>query len=332
MNMAWLAGLWLAFSVQATEREVYAPALEEAPWQFEQTDQQCRLLQHVPRVGDARFLLDRSGTLQFDLQGFRHPAGDTLALIRLDPPAWQHGKKPETLQEIRLSPAGELALLKPRLANRLLQELEHGRIISLFFPDWADAQHALTIRLLPVGFRPALRDFLACPDQLPPPPKVELPPQPPRYTVWFATDRAELTEDAMGEIRKICDDVKRYGDAVQQVLLQARADERGSEAYNQRLSEDRAQAVAEALVEGGVPEEKLHILALGESRPDPAGDDPAAWRKNRRVEVTLLGEQGQPPELPRKASSKANPEEQPPSAPDAMQAVPADPVSSGEDG
>ncbi len=330
--MAWLSWLWLVSFVHATEREVYSPALEEAPWQFEQAGQQCRLFQHVPRVGDASFVLGRKGSLQFALQGFRHPAGDTLALIRLDPPAWQHDRQAETLQEIRLSPSGELALLQPRLANRLLQELEHGQVISLFFPDWADAQHALTIRLLPVGFRPALQDFLACPDQLPPPPKVELPPEPPRYAIWFATDRAELTEDATRQIRKICDGVKRYGDAVQQVLLQARADERGTEEYNQRLSEDRAQAVAEALVEGGVPEEKLRILALGESQPDPAGDDPAAWRKNRRVEVTLLGAQGQAPVSPEKSGPEKAAEEARSSQPAGVQEPPSAAVTGTEGG
>ncbi len=296
--LRWMLAPWLVWSVQASEREVYGPALEEAPWQFVQEGQQCHLAQSIPRVGEAVFALNRDQQLSFSLNGFRHPAGDTLALIRLDPPAWQHGQRAESLQEIRLSPSGELAKLQPRLANRLLQELEHGRIVSLFFPDWADAQHALTIRLLPVGFRPALRKFLACPEQLPPPPKVELPPEPPRYTLWFATDRAELTEDAVQQIGQICEAIRQYGPAVEQVLLQGRADERGEEAYNLQLSEARAQAVAESLLACGLDEQKLKLQALGENQPDPPGSAVDAWRRNRRVEVVLLGRHGQAPQRP----------------------------------
>ncbi len=288
---------FLQLPAWATEREDHVPALEEAPWLFQRDDGECRLLQRVPRVGSAAFVMGRDERLYFRLQGYRRPPGETLAVVRLEPPPWQHGREAETLQQILLAGEGVLTRLEPPLAERLLQELEHGRVVSFFFPDWSDGQHAATIRLLPVGMRPALQAFLACPAQLPPPPPVELPAQPPRFTFWFATDRAELTEDGVQRMQQLCEDVSRYGPALREVRVEARADERGSEVYNLHLAEQRAQTVTEALTGCGLQPELLNVQVLGEANPDPEGSAPAAWRKNRRVVVTLLGEQGLPPEL-----------------------------------
>ncbi len=276
---------------QATERESYTPALEQAPWQFQRDDKQCRLVQALPRAGRALFVQGREGAVQFRLQGMRKPERDLLAVIRLEPAPWQHGLSTETLAEVLLSAQETAMALPPAQSGRLMQELEHGRVISLHFPDFADGQHALSLRLLPVGFRSALAEFLPCPASLPEPPPPELPPEPPRYVIWFATDSAELTEAAATTVQAVCKDVKNYGAAVQQVVLEARADERGSEDYNLRLSEDRARTVAEALVACGVQETQLVIHVLGESRPDPQGSEPESWRKNRRVVISLPGVQ-----------------------------------------
>ena len=89
-------------------------------------------------------------------------------------------------------------------------------------------------------------------------------------------------------------------------LVSGNTDSRGSDEYNQRLSEQRAMAVRDyVLGRYDVPPDRLIAFGWGETRPkDPA--NPAA-RINRRVEVTLI------------ASEKPN-------------AVPAPPASGAEAG
>jgi len=71
------------------------------------------------------------------------------------------------------------------------------------------------------------------------------------------------------------------------VELQGHADNRGSDAYNQKLGMDRAQAVQKELVKLGVPANHLHTMSFGERRPLFEENEEWAHAANRRVEVQL---------------------------------------------
>jgi outer membrane protein OmpA-like peptidoglycan-associated protein len=76
--------------------------------------------------------------------------------------------------------------------------------------------------------------------------------------------------------------------AVLLVEIQGHADERGSLAYNLRLTADRASAVKRYLIQHGVPSSRLRARGYGEARPLDRGHSPGAWSKNRRVEFVIL--------------------------------------------
>ena len=63
---------------------------------------------------------------------------------------------------------------------------------------------------------------------------------------------------------------------------------RGAEAYNQTLSEQRAQSVMDYLVSQGVDASRLESRGYGESKPIAPNDTPANLQKNRRIELTVL--------------------------------------------
>jgi outer membrane protein OmpA-like peptidoglycan-associated protein len=71
------------------------------------------------------------------------------------------------------------------------------------------------------------------------------------------------------------------------VMVEGFTDTTGSADYNQRLSEQRADAVQGALVARGVQRARISALGHGESYP-VAGNDSAGGRQlNRRVEIVL---------------------------------------------
>ena len=71
------------------------------------------------------------------------------------------------------------------------------------------------------------------------------------------------------------------------VTVEGHADSTGSEAYNQTLSEKRAQAVAKWLVDNaGVMSNKLNVVGYGEMKPAYPNDTPDGRAKNRRVQFT----------------------------------------------
>ncbi|MEZ4463051.1 MAG: OmpA family protein [bacterium] len=85
---------------------------------------------------------------------------------------------------------------------------------------------------------------------------------------------------------------------VRGVLIEGHTDDRGTEAFNLRLSLERALAIREALVAAGIPAGRIEVMGHGETSPVVAvdgltGDALAGARaQNRRVRFVLLRRSG----------------------------------------
>jgi peptidoglycan-associated lipoprotein len=69
------------------------------------------------------------------------------------------------------------------------------------------------------------------------------------------------------------------------VKLEGHADERGTREYNLALGERRAQAVSRMMVVLGIDSSRLTTTSYGEEKPLQEGQNEAAWKMNRRVEI-----------------------------------------------
>ena len=72
------------------------------------------------------------------------------------------------------------------------------------------------------------------------------------------------------------------------VEVAGHTDSTGSEEYNQRLSERRADSVARFLGSQGVMSQRIITVGMGESRPVADNSTAAGRQSNRRVELTLV--------------------------------------------
>lgn len=99
--------------------------------------------------------------------------------------------------------------------------------------------------------------------------------------VFFDFDSAVIKPGAYDEIDRTAGVLNRYPQTT--IMVAGHTDSSGSEVYNQQLSERRAQAVRDALVNRGVDPRRLRVVGYGESRP--ISSDPAA---NRRVELRIV--------------------------------------------
>jgi outer membrane protein OmpA-like peptidoglycan-associated protein len=106
-----------------------------------------------------------------------------------------------------------------------------------------------------------------------------------KYTFYFKSGTTTIEPKSMSEFQAMLATVgKRPGvDAT----VAGHADRTASAKQNERLSLKRAFKVRDALVEAGVPLERIEIDSYGESRPAvPTADDVPEMR-NRRVEVVV---------------------------------------------
>jgi outer membrane protein OmpA-like peptidoglycan-associated protein len=104
--------------------------------------------------------------------------------------------------------------------------------------------------------------------------------------VKFDFDRAQVKENSYGDIRNLADFMKQYSQT--STVVEGHTDSVGTDAYNQRLSERRANAVRELLVnQFGVAGSRVDAVGYGESRPvaDNATEEGRAI--NRRVEAEV---------------------------------------------
>lgn len=70
------------------------------------------------------------------------------------------------------------------------------------------------------------------------------------------------------------------------VALVGHTDERGTREYNMALGERRAKSVEAFLTSSGVRANQLESISYGKEQPVNDGHNEAAWRENRRVEIT----------------------------------------------
>ena len=110
--------------------------------------------------------------------------------------------------------------------------------------------------------------------------------------ILFDFDSSELRQEADEEIDKL---VQLAEETDELMTIIGHTDSRGADDYNQKLSEERAQAVVDALVNKNVAEERLEAIGKGASEPiaenthSDGSDNPEGRQKNRRVEVIVHG-------------------------------------------
>ncbi|OGL48857.1 MAG: hypothetical protein A2161_11200 [Candidatus Schekmanbacteria bacterium RBG_13_48_7] len=110
--------------------------------------------------------------------------------------------------------------------------------------------------------------------------------------VLFDFDKWDIRKDAEDSLKKIADIIKAYKSP--KVIISGYTDSKGSEEYNQQLSEKRADSVKKWLSDnGGVASEIIETAGYGEKNPvasneNPDGsDNPEGRQKNRRVEILI---------------------------------------------
>lgn len=101
--------------------------------------------------------------------------------------------------------------------------------------------------------------------------------------VLFATGRAELHPGAARTLNQLATFMKENPERL--IEIEGHTDAMGSDAANQVLSERRAIAVKNALIQRGVPLERMAARGLGESKPVASNDSAEGRQQNRRVEI-----------------------------------------------
>ncbi|WP_437315582.1 OmpA family protein [Sorangium sp. So ce385] len=105
--------------------------------------------------------------------------------------------------------------------------------------------------------------------------------------IQFATGSAEILPESFGIVQAVAETLKHHPEFTL-IEVQGHADERSADAYNLKLTQARADAVAAALAQRGVNKNSVRSMGYGEYCPLDPAHNAAAWEKNRRVEFKVV--------------------------------------------
>ncbi len=103
--------------------------------------------------------------------------------------------------------------------------------------------------------------------------------------VTFATNSARVQPGLYSELDRIARIMVQYPRT--RIRVEGYTDSIGSEAYNQKLSERRANAVKNILIQKGVAPGRITAIGYGETMPVADNSTPEGRSRNRRVEIKI---------------------------------------------
>ncbi len=103
--------------------------------------------------------------------------------------------------------------------------------------------------------------------------------------ITFATDSAEIASSFYAPLNNLASSFRQYNQ--NSIEIVGHTDSTGSRAYNQTLSQRRAQSVADYLRAQGVDGTRLSTYGAGPDQPVASNATADGRAQNRRVEVTL---------------------------------------------
>jgi len=101
----------------------------------------------------------------------------------------------------------------------------------------------------------------------------------------FDFDKSAIRSNETSHVSDVAAYLKNNPSA--RVGIDGHADPRGTDPYNQSLSERRVNAIRDALVNVGVSSGKIHTGAFGETQPKCNESTESCWQRDRRVEVLI---------------------------------------------
>lgn len=107
--------------------------------------------------------------------------------------------------------------------------------------------------------------------------------------ILFATNSATLSPALIGDLQDVARSLNNYPNTTVQVV--GHTDSTGDAGFNQTLSEQRAQSVANVLISSGVAPQRVRVIGRGENQPIATNQTAEGRQQNRRVEIIITPNQ-----------------------------------------
>jgi len=263
----------------------YEATLDDSVWQTSASPVSCTLTHPVKLFGEGEFYQLAGYQPRFRFFVEQAPIRKGTVSLNSVAPDWKRDETSRELGNYTYRKGETPFRFKRNVSLRLLSELEQGMKPIFSFKDWGDGRDDVEAVLSPVRFREALGKFRACMGQIIPYDfkKVK------NTMINFETAKFNLSKKARRQLDAVIAYLTR-DPSVKKANVNGHADNRGTHTYNNTLSEQRALAVRQYLLDNNVPEAKLSVRYFGKRKPIETNRTKTGRASNRRVWVDLVRE------------------------------------------
>ncbi len=122
--------------------------------------------------------------------------------------------------------------------------------------------------------------------------------------VLFGFDKSDLTAEAINNLQSLTDILTKYPDT--DIVVQGHTDDKGSDSYNQSLSERRATQVSNYLISRNISSSRISTVGYGETAPKYSNATEDGRAQNRRVEFLITANEKMKEEARQEAERSGN--------------------------
>lgn len=263
-----------------TQRDYRAP-LGEEKWQVTSSRLRCGLSLKVLDYGIAYFEQYATKDPHFIISHWQREKHAASAEVWAVPPSWRESLKPALITKIAIQDSEYLFLLQRKSTLNLLAGFTKGYMTRIKYQS--DLGYSVRVDLSPVNFKKSYGQYIRCVGNLLPFNYYDI-----KLTkLYFNSGQKEITELD----RLTLDKIRLYAivdPTVKRIRISGYSDNTGRRGNNNAISEARAKAVANYLLEKGLPENKLQLTWFGTRYPEESNDTEIGRAKNRRVVIKVI--------------------------------------------
>ncbi|CDZ76055.1 Root adhesin [Legionella massiliensis] len=282
----WLAKLTIVYSLSINSLHAavnlnYISPMGTENWHMSGNRLRCGLALTIPNYGIAYFEQYAARPAHFIMSYWQQVQNPRPTAVVAKPPVWKPGGQVFLVAKTSITP-GEYALYLPRdPAIKLLNYLAEGYQTS--FQYMSEQGFPTSVSLSPIRFQKVYAKYQRCLGALLPFDYESVR----ESIVLFENNSYELSETAKKQLRKVAE-YSHADHSVKRIKIAGYTDDTGRKSYNNAVSEDRAEAVKEYLLDLGVQEEDISITWYGIKNPAAPNDTEAGKAINRRVIIKII--------------------------------------------
>ncbi len=273
----------LLFLSSIASAEQFQAPLTNTQWQVVESPLECVLSQEIDGFGTAKFSQSTESSFSLVFSTHSHPSVEDVANFEIAEAPWQNIEQRLGLTTISTKANQTKFVLKGQLAKQAFTHMEEGRFPAIRYRSH-NTQEEISALFSTVHLNDSLPAFKQCLENIYPDSFDDIH----KLTVYFGLEQSDLSKQAKASLTRIANYVK-VDENVKQIAINGYTDNHGRRRLNIELSEARALAIKNYLINDcGIAENLITTAFHREFNPAKSNKTPKGRAYNRRSEVEVF--------------------------------------------